>query len=258
MIQIALIERRAGKRKQKIKIMTEQKIKEIEDAMKQGKVDWNKVDVDERCDFALSCLDGKAFKGYSARFRIEIALNFLRAAVFTKERRQRGVRAQFHLGRVYRERIVPEGKDSDKIAWIHCTSAAWGGVVDAMVLIAKMRESGVSYSHDNEYYGDYAFCECEKYKPEDPESLKLPYIWALVAQKRGCDEVDKLIKSFESALNGIQKIDCKGKAEDRNSKIPKIPFPEKSESDNTSANIDVNALLKNDDYKGTDAGLLLK
>ena len=254
MIQIARIERRARKRKQKIKIMTEQRIKELEDAEMQGEIDWNKEDVDELCDFALLCLDGKAFKGYGAIFRIEIALEFLRAAVFGKEHRQRGVRAQFHLGRVYRERIVPEGKNSDKIAWIHCTSAAWGGVVDAMVLIAKMGESGVSYSHDNAGFR-HAFNVCEKYKPEDPESLKLPYIWALVAQKQGCDEVGDLIKSFESKLEPVQRIECKGKAEDRNSRIPLL---DKSESDNAYANTDVNALLKNDDYKGTDDGLLLK
>lgn len=238
MIKIVLIERQAGKRKQKIKIMTEQRIKELEND--QGTTELAKLDVDELCDFALSCLDGKAFKGYGKRFRIEIALEFLRAAVFTKDR-QRSVRAQFHLGRVYRERIVREGKDNDKIAWIHCTSAAWGGVVDAMVLIAKMGESGVSYSHDSEDYGEVAFHECEKYKPEDPEILELPYIWALVAQKRGCDEVGDLIKLFESKLEPVQKIECKGKAEDRHSRISLL---EKSESDN--------------DYKGTDDGLLLQ
>ena len=246
MIQIALIERQAGKRKQKIKIMTEQRIKELEDAWRQGEIDWNKEDVDELCDFALLCLDGKAFKGHGAHFRIARALEFLWKAIERgeKEPSKRGVRAQFYFSRLHRELPESKGKDNDKIAWIHCTSAAWGGVVDAMVLIAKMGESGVSYSHDNEYFGEFAFHKCEKYKPEDPESLELPYIWALVAQKRGCDEVGDLIKWFESKLELVQKIECKGKAEAR---ISRIPLLEKSESDNAYANTDVNALLRNDD-----------
>ena len=241
MIKIVLIERRAGKTKQKIKIMTEQRIKELEDARRQRKVDWNREDVDELCEFALLCLDGKAFKGYDAGYRIARASEFLSAAIERgkKEPSKRGVRALFHFGRLVHERVFRRDEHKIKTAWIYCTSAAWGGLVDAMVLIAKMGESGVSYSHDSEHYGYYAFHECKKYKPEDPESLELPYIWALVAQKRGCDEVDELIKSFESALNGIQKIDCKGKAEDRHSRILLL---EKSESDQPYKSTDPNLL----------------
>ena len=131
MIKIALIERRAGKKKQKIKIMTEQRIEEIKRKANAG-------DAEAQTDFGLMHLRGIVGVGKND---FEAGRWFCKASYERAEGGQNpNARACFYFGWMHHKGLVKEWKDGDnaRIAWRWFYQAAKAGIGEAMILIAKI------------------------------------------------------------------------------------------------------------------------
>lgn len=123
MIKIALIERRAGKKKQKIKIMTEQQIGEIKRKADAG---------DAEAQYMLGLMHLKG---------VDLSKNEEKAKeMFRKAAAQEHPGARYELGLMYYEGKVLN-RDVDK-AWQLWDSASRGGCVDAMFRLSKMCADG--------------------------------------------------------------------------------------------------------------------
>lgn len=211
MIKIALIERRAGKRKQKIKIMTEQQIEEIKRKADAG-------DAEAQTDFGLMHLYGIGV----GKNDFEAGRWFCEASY---ERAGRGqnpnARACFYFGWMHYKRLTPErdGRDYDKMAWVWFYQAARAGIGEAMILIAKIGLEGKTYGHDCQYFESSYDENCEL---DNPPDLTKPYFWALVALSRGYREADKLIKKLETKLDVRQRMETQRRASQKGKVIPKM------------------------------------